>query len=225
LNSVSKFTVCYVTDRRSLEATPGESRESALLRRIETAAAAGVDWIQIREKDLPARELLHLTRRAVGACGKPGAHRAGRILVRILVNDRADVAWAAGAAGVHLGDKSLPIPALLNAPRGPARADFLIGASCHSLGAALRAADEGANYIFFGPIFATPSKAAFGPPQGLAKLAEICRAVSIPVIAIGGITLENAAACAEAGAAGIAAIRLFQGKSAVREIVARLTAR
>jgi thiamine-phosphate pyrophosphorylase len=225
LNSVSKFTICYVTDRQSLEVSPGESRESALLRRIETAAAAGVDWIQIREKDLPARELLDLTRRAVGACGKPGALRAGRILVRILVNDRADVAWAAGAAGVHLGEKSLPIPALLNARRGSARADFLIGASCHSLGAALRAADEGASYIFFGPIFATPSKAAFGPPQGLAKLAEICRAVSIPVIAIGGITLENAAACAEAGAAGIAAIRLFQGESAVTEIVARLTAR
>jgi thiamine-phosphate pyrophosphorylase len=221
LNSVSKFTVCYVTDRQSLDVSPGESRELALLRRIETAAAAGVDWIQIREKDLPARELLDLTRRAVGACGKPGALRAGRILV----NDRADVAWAAGAAGVHLGEKSLPIPALLNAPRGPARADFLVGASCHSLGAALRAADEGANYVFFGPIFATPSKAAFGPPQGLAKLAEICRAVSIPVIAIGGIALENAAACAAAGAAGIAAIRLFQGKSAITEIVARLTAR
>jgi thiamine-phosphate pyrophosphorylase len=221
LDSTSKLIVCYVTDRHSLDATPGERRESALLQRIESAAGAGVDWIQIREKDLPARELLDLTRTAIRVCGNLGAHRVGRMLV----NDRADVAWAAGAAGVHLGERSLPISALVNVRRGPARADFLVGASCHSLGAALRAAGEGADYLFFGPIFATPSKAGFGPPQGLPKLAEICRAVSIPVIAIGGITLENAAACAAAGAAGIAAIRLFQGKSPVTEIVARLTAR
>jgi thiamine-phosphate pyrophosphorylase len=221
LDSTSKLTVCYVTDRLSLDVAPGERRESALLQRIENAAGAGVDWIQIREKDLPARELLDLTRTAIRVCGNLSANRAGRILV----NDRADVAWAAGAAGVHLGERSLPISALVNVRSGPARTDFLVGASCHSLGAALRAAGEGADYLFFGPIFATPSKAGFGPPQGLAKLAEICRAVSIPVIAIGGITLENAAACAAAGAAGIAAIRLFQGKSAVTEIVARLTAR
>ena len=221
MDSTSKLIVCYVTDRQSLDATAGERRESALLQRIENAAGAGVDWIQIREKDLPARELLDLTRTAIRVCGNLGAHRAGRILV----NDRADVAWAAGAGGVHLGERSLPIPALVNVVREPARSDFLVGASCHSLGAALRAAEEGANYLFFGPIFATPSKAGFGSPQGLAKLAETCRAVSIPVIAIGGITLENATACAAAGAAGIAAIRLFQGKSAVTEIVARLTAR
>jgi thiamine-phosphate pyrophosphorylase len=221
LDSTSKLIVCYVTDRQSLDATPGQRRESALLQRIENAASAGVDWIQIREKDLPARELLDLTRTAIRVCRNLSAHGAARILV----NDRADVAWAAGAAGVHLGERSLPIPALVNVRHGPARTDFLVGASCHSLGAALRAAGEGADYLFFGPIFATPSKAGFGPPQGLPKLAEICRAVSIPVIAIGGITLDNAAACAAAGAAGISAIRLFQGKSAVTEIVARLTAR
>jgi thiamine-phosphate pyrophosphorylase len=221
LDGTSKLIVCYVTDRQSVDATPGERRESALLQRIENAANAGVGWIQIREKDLPARELLDLTRTAIRVCGNLSVRPAARILV----NDRADVAWAAGAAGVHLGERSLPIPTLVNVLRGPARTDFLVGASCHSLGAALRAAGEGADYLFFGPIFATPSKAGFGPPQGLPKLAEICRAVSIPVIAIGGITLENAAACAAAGAAGIAAIRLFQGKSAVTKIVARLTAR
>jgi thiamine-phosphate pyrophosphorylase len=218
LDSTSKLIVCYVTDRQSLDATAG--REAALLQRIENAVSAGVDWIQIREKDLPARELLDLTRTAIRVCGNLNEHRAARILV----NDRADVAWAAGAAGVHLGERSLPIPAVVNVRRGLARPDFLVGASCHSLGAALRAVGEGADYLFFGPIFATPSKAGFGPPQGLAKLAEICRALSIPVIAIGGITLENAAACAAAGAKGIAAIRLFQGRSAVTEIVARLTA-
>jgi thiamine-phosphate pyrophosphorylase len=221
LNKISKFIVCYVTDRQSLELTAGERPESALMRRIEYAAGAGVDWIQIREKDLPARQLLDLTRTAIRVCHKLSAQRAARILI----NDRFDVAWAAGAAGVHLGERSLPIHALVNARRGSGLANFLLGASCHSLDAALHAAGEGADYLFVGPIFATPSKASFGLPQGLPKLAEICRTVSIPVIAIGGITLENAAACGAAGAAGIAAIRLFQGKADLREIMARLTAR
>jgi thiamine-phosphate pyrophosphorylase len=221
LNKISKFIVCYVTDRQSLDLTAGERPESALIQRIEYAAGAGVDWIQIREKDLPARELLALTRTAIRVCHKVSTQRAPRILI----NDRFDVAWAAGAGGVHLGERSLPIRALVNARRESGLADFLLGASCHSLDAALRATGEGADYLFFGPIFATPSKTSFGPPQGLAKLAEICRAVSIPVIAIGGITLENAAACGAAGAAGIAAIRLFQGRSALTEIMARLAAR
>jgi thiamine-phosphate pyrophosphorylase len=90
------------------------------------------------------------------------------------------------------------------------RKDFLVGVSCHSLAAAKLAASGGADYIFFGPVFATPSKAAFGPPQGIERLKEVCRAVSIPVIAIGGITLSNSAACLSAGASGLAAVRLFQ---------------
>jgi thiamine-phosphate pyrophosphorylase len=88
-----------------------------------------------------------------------------------------------------------------------------VGASCHSLEGAKSAASGGAGYLFFGPVFATPSKAAFGPPQGVERLAEVCRAIAIPVLAIGGITLENAGACLAAGAAGLAAIRLFQDAS------------
>jgi thiamine-phosphate pyrophosphorylase len=88
--------------------------------------------------------------------------------------------------------------------------DFLVGVSCHSQEAAKSAEDGGADYIFFGPVFTTPSKAAYGAPQGLARLAEVCRSVSLPVLAIGGIALENATSCLAAGAAGIAAIRLFQ---------------
>jgi thiamine-phosphate pyrophosphorylase len=99
---------------------------------------------------------------------------------------------------------------------------FLLGVSCHSVEGVKSAARDGASYVFFGPVFATPSKAGMGKPQGVAGLAEACRSVSIPVLAIGGITLENAAACIKAGAAGIAAIRLFQDAPDPAEIVKEL---
>jgi thiamine-phosphate pyrophosphorylase len=133
---------------------------------------------------------------------------------RIIVNDRLDVALAVGAAGVHLTERSLSVrdtKALLPLlPLGKRQQSFLVGASCHSLEKAVTAASEGADYLFFGPVFATPSKEQYGPPQGPERLKEASAAVSIPVLAIGGITAENAVLCLEAGAAGIAAIRLFQ---------------
>jgi thiamine-phosphate pyrophosphorylase len=218
LKAPDKFILYYVTDRQSLDIAAGQSREAALARHIESAVQAGVDWLQIREKDLPARNLMDLTRAAVGACNS-----SARTHARVLVNDRCDVAWAAGAGGVHLGEKSLPVRIVADARRGRGSADFLVGTSCHSLDGAVRAAKEGADYVFFGPVFATPSKVPFGAPHGSAKLAQVCRAVSIPVIAIGGITLENARSCRDAGAAGIAAIRLFQQNRNVGEIVAGLT--
>jgi len=94
--------------------------------------------------------------------------------------------------------------------------------SCHSLETAKAADESRADYIFFGPVFATPAKAAYGAPQGLERLAEVCRAVALPVLAIGGITLENASACLSAGAAGIAAIRLFQEAPEIARIVRAL---
>ncbi len=103
--------------------------------------------------------------------------------------------------------------------------NFLVGASVHSLEAARSAAGAGASYLIFGPVFATPSKAGFGPPQGAAALKDLCRAVSIPVLAIGGITLENAGECFAAGAQGIAAIRLFQESQDLPALVATLKAR
>jgi thiamine-phosphate pyrophosphorylase len=136
---------------------------------------------------------------------------------RIFVNDRLDVAIAERAAGVHLGENSLPIAEAkrllqvsqnLSPENRPG--EFLAGVSCHSLSSAQAAADAGADYIFFGPVFPTPSKRIFGPAQGLERLGEVCRAVSIPVLAIGGINAENAAHCLAAGASGIAAIRMFQ---------------
>jgi thiamine-phosphate pyrophosphorylase len=132
--------------------------------------------------------------------------------VRVYVNDRLDVALATGAAGVHLGEKSLPLGAVIEWRRSTGRSDFQVGVSCHSLESARAAEQGGADYIFFGPVYATPSKAAYGAPQGIERLREVCRSVEIPVLAIGGINLENAGACLEAGAAGIAAIRMFQAR-------------
>ena len=147
--------------------------------------------------------------------------------MRILVNDRLDIALAEGAGGVHLGEKSLPVEeakrlVLLASPRSPAGAGFLLGVSGHSLEAARAAEGSGADYIFFGPVFATPSKAAFGEPQGVERLGQVCRAVAIPVIAIGGITVENATACLDSGAAGLAAIRLFQEAPDIPLVVSKL---
>jgi len=129
----------------------------------------------------------------------------------VIVNDRLDVALAAGAAGVHLGRESLGAREVVSWCRGGhAPAEFLVGVSCHSLAEAREAERAGAGYIFFGPVFDTPSKRGMGEPQGLARLGEICRVVKIPVLAIGGVSEENAGECIRAGAAGIAAIRMFQ---------------
>ncbi len=209
--SRSNPLLCYVTDRRSLPGVAPEAWFSALVQKIEQVASAGVDWVQIREKDLSARELAALTRQILWSTASSSKRRG----VRILVNDRLDVALAEHAGGVHLGEKSLPVQEAKrlvqsSSLQGSASGDFLFGVSCHSLEAAQVAESFGANYIFFGPVFATPFKAGFGAPQGLDRLAEVCRAVAIPVIAIGGITLQNAASCIHAGAAGLAAIRLFQ---------------
>jgi thiamine-phosphate pyrophosphorylase len=205
--------LCYVTDRHALGiANPADSL-AALTHKIEQVMTAGIDWVQIREKDLSARDLASLTRQAVPMAGKYSAKRSPAI--RVLVNDRPDVAIAKRAGGVHLGERSLPVAEakrlLASAVQKKAvDKSFLVGVSCHSLEAAQAAEREGADYIFFGPIFATPSKEPFGPPQGTKRLEMVCRSVSIPVLAIGGITLDNAGSCIVAGAAGIAAIRLFQ---------------
>ena len=217
--------LCYVTDRKGLAAADNDLSE-ALIRRITAAAEAGIDWIQIREKDLSAKELSSLTHEAV-AQTKQIKERNGT-LTRIMVNDRLDVALSEHTGGVHLGEQSLPVHDVckwLNAKPDLAERDkFLVGVSCHSVQAAVSAAGDGADYIFFGPVFATPSKASFGSPQGLQRLAEVCGAVSIPVLAIGGITLDNASNCFAAGAAGIAAIRLFQDAKNLASAVADLRA-
>jgi thiamine-phosphate pyrophosphorylase len=198
-----------VTDRHRLAAAHPAEELEMLLNKIGAAAEAGVDWIQIREKDLSGKDSRSLTREALLRTAKSSVGKTSP--TRIIVNDRLDVALAERAGGVHLGEKSLPVAEArrLVENRGEKR-DFLMGVSCHSLEAACAAASGGADYLFFGPVFATPSKAAFGAPLGLEGLAEVCRAVCIPVLAIGGMTIANSTACWAAGASGIAAIRLFQ---------------
>lgn len=199
--------LCYVTDRHLLNEAPALDD---LLQCIACAAAAGVDWIQIREKDLSARELVDFTRRAVAAVHRDAARSKTRP-PQVIVNDRIDVALAAGAAGVHLSSASIPAAEVVDWLRaGNAPVTFTVGVSCHSLDEAVATEKAGASYVFFGPVYETPSKLSFGAPQGVEKLAEACRSVHIPVLAIGGMTEANAPACFRAGASGIAAIRMFQ---------------
>ena len=194
--------VCYVTGRISLGIA---ASVQSLLEKIRAAAQAGVDWIQLREKDLPARELLALAQESVSIAQSS----AGKALV--IVNDRLDVALTAGAAGVHLGGESAPAREVVRWCRaGNAPAGFRIGVSCHNVDETHEAGSAGADYALFGPIYDTPSKRSHGAPQGIARLKEVCAAVRIPVIAIGGVNEENAPECIRAGAAGIAAIRMFQ---------------
>ena len=183
---------CYITDRRTLPANIN------LLDNIARQLAAGVEWVQIREKDLSARALFELTTRALEL---PNPHGS-----KILVNTRVDVAIAAGADGVHLPAGS-PAPRHWRAlsPQG-----FLIGVSCHTLDEVRAAEGEGADYAVFGPVFAPRSKVTALQPRGLDALEQTAQAVRIPVLALGGITRENTADCIAAGAAGIAAISLYQ---------------
>jgi thiamine-phosphate pyrophosphorylase len=224
----TKPILCYVTDRASLPRSPQNDPFSPLLSKIAAAVAAGTDWIQIREKDLPASSLAQLLRStlALTVLPEPAAPSGTTELRtrRILINDRFDVALAGTADGIHLGKNSLPVSEakrLLHNFQKPSPG-FLVGASCHSLVSAQAAESDGADYLFFGPVFATPSKTAFGEPQGLQRLREVCRAVKIPVLAIGGITEQNSAQCLDSGASGIAAIRLFQESSQLEELLRKL---
>jgi thiamine-phosphate pyrophosphorylase len=192
-----------VTDRQQTADRPLEEI-------IAAATQCGASMVQLREKDLSARELYML-----GSRLKPLLDAVG---VPLLINDRIDVALALDAAGVHLAGHSLPTPEarrVLGAPK-------LLGVSTHSLDQARAAADEGADFVVFGPVFSTPSKLAYGPPQGVSRLAEVVRHVAIPVLAIGGITTSNVSDVLAAGAYGIAMIRAVLAASDPQRVVAQL---
>lgn len=182
-----------ITDPQRTYRTGDGGPADALVAAVARALAGGVDWVQVREKSAPASHLLQLVQ-AILPLSEP--HGSG-----VLVNDRLDVALAAGAAGVHLSKKSLP-PALARQVAGPG---MLIGASVHSVEEAVEAARAGADYITFGHVYPTQSKPGL-PPRGPALLREVVQAVDVPVLAIGGITVERIPEVLATGCAGIAVI-------------------
>jgi thiamine-phosphate pyrophosphorylase len=181
----------YITDRKQLAGRP-------LIYKIKRAISCGVDFIQIREKDLPDKALFELTCRAVALARKSKS--------KIIVNGRADIALAAGAHGVHLPVSGVKISDLRSWLPGL----FLIGASTHSVREALHAISAGADYVLLGPVYRMESKAAFGLPLGLDGLRRACLSLCAPVLGLGGIRAESVGSVLEAGTAGIAAISLFQ---------------
>jgi thiamine-phosphate pyrophosphorylase len=206
----------YITDRQQF---PGDDapRQSALLENVERAARAGVDFIQLREKDLPTRALARLAQRALERL--QAARRQHGSQTRLLINSRNDVAIACGADGVHLRSSSSG-----EISAGDARAIFdgagiahpVIAVSCHTEQEVLLAEADGADFTVFGPVFEKTGVAAAGL-RDLERIAQR-RPALMPTMALGGVTLENARECIEAGAAGVAGIRLFQQGDVARAV-------
>ena len=211
----------YITDRSAFAADES-TRRCLLLKKISEAARAGVDYIQLREKDLSTRDLESLAGEAVRAIREalPTDHRPRP--TALLINSRTDVALAAGAQGVHLpaqdvspqdisavwkkcGAARAPSAGSVQTPASVSPQAPLIAVSCHSTAEVVQAAAAGATFAVFAPVFEKKNV----PTAGLAALRQACEA-KIPVFALGGVTLANAHSCLEAGASGIAAIRLFQ---------------
>lgn len=191
----------YITARRQLGDSGSNGLEELLREKVRDAFAAGVDYVQLREKDLTGGPLSHLASNLLALPEKTRSRRP----VRLLVNERLDVAVACGADGIHLPTDSLPLQAV----KSGAGSEWIVGISCHSEEEVQQAGRNGANYVLLGPIFSTPSKPT-SKPLGVRFLREVCRRSRAPVFALGGITSDNAESCIRAGAVGVAGIRLFQ---------------
>ncbi|HLO25730.1 MAG TPA: thiamine phosphate synthase [Geobacteraceae bacterium] len=181
------FNLYLVTDRNN-------TRGREISRVVEEALKGGVKAVQLREKDLTSRDLYAIAYEL----RKLTAHHDARLFI----NDRIDIALAVGADGVHLGTSSIPV----HRARKILGDKRLIGVSCHNRISALNAQEKGADFITFGPVFYTPSKAAYGDPVGVDKLAEIVELLQIPVYALGGVNRKNVSQVIQAGAHGIALI-------------------
>jgi thiamine-phosphate pyrophosphorylase len=181
------FNLYLITDRKGCAGRP-------LLTVVEEALKGGVKAVQLREKDLPGRDLYEAAQEMRELTLGYGA--------KLFINDRVDIALAVEADGVHLGERSIPVPQA----RRLLGADKLIGVSCHCREGASAAQDMGADFITYGPVFYTPSKATYGPPVGLDSLQEVTSIVRLPVFAIGGINSSSAREVVSAGVHGIALI-------------------
>jgi thiamine-phosphate pyrophosphorylase len=200
----------YITDRKQFPG-PEPHRRELLLAKIAEATRAGVDYIQLREKDLPARELESLARDVVRIVRET---RNAKCATHLLISSRSDIALGTGADGIHLPSDDIfasDARAIWLSPhaRNPKleTRSFVIAVSCHTAEEVRLAETQGADFAVFGPVF---EKVGTSLRVGLDALRAACQVSHMPVLAIGGVTLENARACVEAGAAGIAAIRLFQ---------------
>jgi thiamine-phosphate pyrophosphorylase len=178
---------CLITDGTA------SADESRWMEHKAAWLAEGVDLIQIRERDLSARRLAELTRKVLGLANPQGT--------KILVNDRADVARACGAHGVHLRDGSV-LPEFFSRP------EFIVSVACHSVVEAKKI--RGADFVILAPIFNPLSKSDARPALGVTAITELSAATRTPVLALGGITADNARQCMEAGAAGVAGISYFK---------------
>jgi thiamine-phosphate pyrophosphorylase len=200
-----ELRLCLVTDR-------AQTRDRDLITVVGECLAAGLPAVQVREKDLPAVDLARLCRALLPLTRAHGA--------RLIVNDRVDVALAVGADAVQRTGTSLPIEDI----RAVAGRRLLVGASVHALDEAVAAEAAGADWLVFGPVYDTPSKRRYGPPQGVDALARVAAAVRVPVIAIGGITPERVPEVRAAGAAGVAVISAILGAERPDEATRRFLA-
>lgn len=208
----SRPILYLITRGGTTETTTAASQEfKHIVEQVSAAVVAGIDLIQLREKRLPARVLFELTWHA--------ATLTRDTATRLLVNDRADIAAGAGADGVHLTSQSIDASNI----RRTFGDNFVIGVSTHSYAEARAAKQRGANFAVFGPVFDTPSKRRYGAPVGVAELLQVTRKLGdFPVLALGGLTIDNFEPCLNAGATGIAGISLFGKSHELKKIVARI---
>lgn len=215
LHSPPRPLIYLITSGETTErTTPAAEEFSGVLQLVQAAVSAQIDLVQIREKNLTASVLYQLASSAAGITRGSAT--------KLLINDRSDIAAAAGADGVHLTTSSLPTAVVRQAFGN----GFLIGVSTHSLDEARLARQDGADFVVFGPVFETPTKKDFGEPPGLTGLASACSELfPFPVLALGGVSIGNVAECIRAGAQGVAAIRMLQQTAQLADVAADIRRR